>query len=117
MGVLGLTTWAELSSLGTRVQLERTEQERTVVLDACAGTLAFFGHDSLLCDFDALRANVARFVARFAAANVRLLVVVDGAVPEEKFATWMARRRKDARTVAKINARIGGGAATQLRAR
>jgi hypothetical protein len=110
MGVSGLHTYVEGRALGRRVVLSPQETERVVILDACAGMLTFYTTASLVGDFRVLRDNVARFVARFAAVNIRLVVVIDGVVPTEKFATWLSRRRKEVSKVAQLNAGMHGGA-------
>jgi hypothetical protein len=116
MGVSGLHTWLEekarQGALGERVVLVKEEAERVVVLDACAAMLTFFGHSSLVGDFHALQRSVAQFVARFAAVNVKLVVVIDGAVQPEKFAVWISRRRKEVTKVADLNRSMRGGACT-----
>jgi hypothetical protein len=109
MGVLGLHGWVEQRGLGRPVVLKPGDEASWVVLDGACGMLEFFGHWSLLGDFSALRDNVARFVAKLAAVNVRLVVVLDGAVPPAKFATWLSRRRKEVRDVAKLNTYMHGG--------
>ena len=110
MGVSGLHSWAESRGLGTRVVLTRQEEERVIVFDGCAGMLTFYGIGSLVGDFAAMRRNVAAFVARFTALNIRVVVVLDGAVQPEKFAEWSRRRRSEVKTVQQINGAMHGGA-------
>lgn len=111
MGVSGLQTWAEEhAKLGRRVTLQHDAVPKTIIVDAGAGMLELFSHKSLVGDFDALRRSVRQFVAQFAAVNVRLVVVIDGVVPLEKFGTWLSRRRKEVRAVAQLNAACRGGA-------
>ena len=106
MGVSSLHTYVEAQKLGKPLTIRRNDESsepRVVVVDVCALMMYFFGPYSLLADFNSMRANVERLVQRFAAEGVELVAVIDGAVPPEKVGTWLARRRKDAKTVVKIN--------------
>ena len=108
MGVSSLHTWVEAKRLGKLLSIRRSDAPGEpptsyVVVDVCALMLYLYGPNSLVADFDAMRANVERMVSVWAAQGVALVAVIDGAVPPEKTATWLSRRRKDARTVVKIN--------------
>ena len=106
MGVSNLHTYAEAKKLGKPLTITRSNESsetRVVVVDVCALMLYLYGLQSLLADFSSMRAKVERLVECFAAQGVELVAVIDGAVPPEKVATWLARRRQDAKTVAKIN--------------
>ena len=107
MGISSLHTWVEAKRLGkplTILPADEGSRRRVVVVDVCALMLYLFGPHSLVANFDAMRANVERLVSRWALFGVDIVAVIDGAVPPEKVSTWLARRRKDAKTVAKINA-------------
>lgn len=113
MGVSSLHTWVEAKKLGKQLSIRRSDApgeppKSYVVVDVCALMLYLYGPNSLVADFDSMRANVERMVSVWAAQGVALVAVIDGAVPAEKTATWLARRRKDARTVVKINQAMRG---------
>ena len=106
MGVCNLHTYVESVNLGKPLTITRSDESserRVVIVDVCALMLYLYGLQSLLGDFSSMRAKVERLVECFAAQGVDIVAVIDGAVPPEKVATWLARRRQDAKTVAKIN--------------
>ena len=106
MGVSSLHTYVEAAQLGKPLTISRgdeSSQPRVVIVDVCALMLNLYGMQSLLADFGAMRDKVERMVESFAAHGVEIVAVIDGAVPPEKVATWLARRKQDAKTVVKIN--------------
>lgn len=106
MGVSNLHTYAEAAKLGKPLTISRSDESgepRVVIVDVCALMLNLYGMQSLLADFGAMREKVERLVQSFAAQGVEIVAVIDGAVPPEKVATWLARRKQDAKTVVKIN--------------